>query len=46
MPRNCQCGRPSKVYAMDPIPDGWADYYCSLCVNPQWIIETLYCEEN
>ena len=43
--RNCQCGRKAAVYAMDPDPNGWGDYYCWVCVNPKWNIETLY-EEN
>lgn len=38
---DCQCGRRAKVYAMDPIPNGWADYYCYVCKPSGWITDIL-----
>ena len=46
MTKRCQCGRPAKFYAMDPAPGGWGDYYCHVCVNPQWIKEPYPAEEE
>ena len=38
-----QCGHPAVVYAMDPIPGGWAAYYCLNHVPTGWqITDYLY----
>jgi len=38
----CQCGRDATVYAMDPVPGGWADYYCLNCKPSCWQITDYY----
>jgi hypothetical protein len=42
MAKRCQCGKFAKVYAIDPAPNGWADYYCYVCAPSNWITEPLY----
>jgi hypothetical protein len=27
-PKCAQCKHPATLYAIDPIPNGWGDYYC------------------
>lgn len=34
----CHCGEHAAVYAMDPMPNGWADYYCLNHVPSGWQI--------
>lgn len=38
MSKDCTCGRPSQVYAMEPGYDGWADYYCWKCAPQGWSV--------
>lgn len=40
--KNCQCGSPAAVYAMDSCPGGWADYYCWDCKPPGWTVTDVF----
>lgn len=32
------CSAEADVYALDPCPNGWADWYCHACTPTNWII--------
>ena len=44
--KRCGCGMFAKVYAMDTIPGGWADYYCWGCAPSGWVKEVLYVSDE
>lgn len=40
--RDCSaCNKPAEVYAMDPCPGGWGDYYCREHTPRGWITERI-----
>lgn len=40
--RDCSvCGALAEVYAMDPCPGGWGDYYCTTHTPRGWLTEGI-----
>lgn len=40
--RGRDCDHQATVYAVDPYPDGWGDWYCDDCVpNNWWVVDTI-----
>jgi len=47
--KNCHgrdCQAEAEVYAMDPYPDGWADWYCQSCAPANWLIVDIITKES
>lgn len=40
--RGRDCDQQASVYAIDPAPDGWGDWYCDDCQPSNWwVIDTI-----